>query len=207
MTPIVEVALASAVIPDNSEEPGPAEPVAVIEMTLSAHRDEEQLTVEPIARTLPMDLFAAASAKRQPAPPLAQDMPVPPASLSAAVPRVTDASTTEPRRETRVADDFDALLAFEQGTNATPPMIEPIIHAVTPEITAEMIEEIATTVADRLRDHIPAPEITGEIVKTIAVLVSNSLKTRSASTGGAAADGRDHRDPRLPVASSRWRRS
>ena len=107
------------------------------------------------------------------------------------MPRVTDAfltSTTEPRQDTRdVADDFDALLAFEQGTNATPPMIEPIIHAVTPEITAEMIEEIATTVADRLRDHIPAPEITGEIVKTIAVLVSNSLRDQ--------------------IASSRWRRS
>ena len=108
------------------------------------------------------------------------------------MPRLTDAflaSTTEARRDTRdVADDFDALLAFEQGTNAAPPMIEPIIHAVTPEITAEMIEEIATTVADRLKDHVPAPEITGEIIKTIA-LPGVEQPQRPAS------------------ASSRWRRS
>jgi CheY-like chemotaxis protein len=181
VTPVVEVALASAVAPANSEEHGPVEPVPVIEMTLSAHRDEEHRTIEPIARTLPIDFFAAAPAERTPAPPLAQDTPVaPPASFPAEMPGVTDAfltSTTEPRRDTRdVANDFDALLAFEQGTNASPPMIEPIIHAVTPEITAEMIEEIATTVADRLRDNIRAPEITGEIIKTLAFLVSGSLK-------------------------------
>ena len=180
VTPIVEVALASAVPLGATEEPGPAEPVAVIEMTLSAHRDEEYLPIEPIARTLPMDFFAAAVSKeRKPVPHQIQDVPGgPPASP--AVPRVTDtllASTTEGRRDMRdVADDFDALLAFEEGTNAAPPMIEPIIHAVTPEITAEMIEEIATTLADRLKNHVPAPEITGEVIKTIAFLVSGSLK-------------------------------
>ena len=180
MTPIVEVALASAVPLGNSEEPRPAEPVAVVEMTLSAHRDEEYLPIEPIARTLPMDFFAAAVPKeRKPVPPQVHDMPGA-SPASAAMPRLTDAllaSTTEGRRDTRdVADDFDALLAFEEGTNAAPPMIEPIIHAVTPEITAEMIEEIATTVADRLKNHVPAPQITGEIIKTIAFLVSSSLK-------------------------------
>lgn len=176
VTPIVEVVLASAVAPE-SDALGPAEPAAVIEMTLSAPRDEEPLPSEPIARTLPMDLFAASPAKeRKPA------QGSPPVPYAAETPRLTDrflASATEPRRDTRdVADDFDALLAFEQGTNAAPPMIEPIIHAVTPEITTEMIEEIATTVADRLRDtiRVAPPEITGEIIKTIAYLVSGSLK-------------------------------
>jgi len=157
VTPIVEVVLASAVVAGQSEALAPAEPAAVIEMTLSAHRDEEPRPSEPIARTLPIDFFAAATAKEGK--------------------RAFLDSSPEPRRDTRdVADDFDALLAFEQGKNATPPMIEPIIHAVTPEITSGMIEEIATTVADRLRDHVPAPEITGEVIKTIAFLVSRSLK-------------------------------
>ncbi len=80
-------------------------------------------------------------------------------------------STNEPRRDARdVADDFEALLAFEQGAKSAPPMIEPIIHAVTPEITSAMLEEIATTLADRLKDNVRvepvAPEITGEIVTT-----------------------------------------
>ena len=48
----------------------------------------------------------------------------------------------------RVADDFAALLAFERGEKAVPPMIEPIIHAVTPDITPEMLDQIATTVAE-----------------------------------------------------------
>lgn len=176
VTPIVEVVLASAVAPE-SDPLRPAEPAAVIEMTLSAPRDEDPLPSEPIARTLPIDLFAATPAKER--KPSRSPLGVPGAAQA---PRPTDtflASATEPRRDTRdVADDFDALLAFEQGTNAAPPMIEPIIHAVTPEITAEMIEEIATTVADRLRDSIRVapPEITGEIIKTIAYLVSGSLK-------------------------------
>ena len=59
-------------------------------------------------------------------------------------------------------------------------MIEPIIHAVTPEITTAMLQEIATSVADRLKDHVHveplAPEITGEMLKTIAFLVAGSLK-------------------------------
>ena len=42
-----------------------------------------------------------------------------------------------------------------------------------------MLEEIATTVADRLKDNVRvepvAPEITGEIVTTIALLVAGSL--------------------------------
>ncbi len=184
MTPIVEVALASAAAPGNAEaRVQRADRASVIEMTLSVQRDEEGLPIEPVARTLPIDLFAASGTKeRRPVPAVAKGVVAPPASATE-VPHVTPAfltSTNEPRRDVRdVADDFEALLAFEQGAKAAPPMIEPIIHAVTPEITSAMLEEIATTLADRLKDHVRvepvAPEITGDIVKTIALLVAGSL--------------------------------
>ena len=45
-------------------------------MTLSAHRDEEELPIEPIARTLPMDFFAAAVPKERKPVPAGPDIPV-----------------------------------------------------------------------------------------------------------------------------------
>ena len=86
----------------------------------------------------------------------------------------------------RVADDFAALLAFERGEKAVPPMIEPIIHAVTPDITPRCSSQIATTVADRLKGTIhvepQAPEISDEMLETIAFLVSGSCEIRFVSS-------------------------
>ena len=181
VTPIVEVALASAADASHQRDT-PPDPSLVIEMTLSAHRDAEDLSVEPIARTLPIDFFGAASTTaRQPAAATAQGTsPAPPAAEMPRVINAFPASISVPRRETRdVADDFEALLAFEQGAKPLPPMIEPIIHAVTPEITAAMLQEIATTVADRLIDKVRiepvAPHITGAMLEQIAVTVSRRL--------------------------------
>lgn len=64
------------------------------------------------------------------------------------------AFATPPEPPARVADDFAALLAFEQGEKKAPPIIEPVIHAVAPEITPEMIEQIAASVASRLEASI-----------------------------------------------------
>jgi hypothetical protein len=57
-----------------------------------------------------------------------------------------------------VADDFAALLAFEQGEpHFAPPrprpvavVPPPVIETVTSEITDDMLDQIATRVADRL---------------------------------------------------------
>lgn len=72
-----------------------------------------------------------------------QPAPVSPASAApvAAPPPVT------------VADDFADLLAYEQGEKAAPPAVvmpPPEVRVVSPEITTEMLDEIATRVADRL---------------------------------------------------------
>ncbi|MEY4093059.1 MAG: hypothetical protein RLZZ53_258, partial [Acidobacteriota bacterium] len=51
-----------------------------------------------------------------------------------------------------IADDFAALLAFEQGEHPHPPVasVAPEIQVVTPEITDAMLDQIAARVADRL---------------------------------------------------------
>jgi CheY-like chemotaxis protein len=168
------------------EQPPPAPTETIDEIEISAEADDA-IAIEPVPRGLPIDWFAMASAKpvRQPDPPAPESVLVEvrdPAlvELPKVAPLANVAEGAPPKTPGRVADDFAALLAFEQGEKTTPPMIEPIIHAVTPEITPEMLEQIATTVADRLRGTIHveplAPELTGEMLETIAVLVSGNLK-------------------------------
>jgi len=70
-----------------------------------------------------------------PAPPVAEPVPLVPPSLGS------------------VADDFAALLAFETGDGPAPsqPPPEPVVvQAAAPEITADMLDQIAQRVADRL---------------------------------------------------------
>ena len=139
---------------------------------------------EPIARTLPIDWFTIGGSQpaRQSAPGSVERVASVPQE-----PPVIEVRTVAPIAGSQpdgppgpVADDFAALLAFERGEQAVPPMIEPIIHAVTPDITPEMLEQIATTVADRLTGSIrvepQAPEITGEMIKMLAFLVAAALK-------------------------------
>lgn len=77
-------------------------------------------------------------------------------------PKPTMAATppSAPASEGRgVADDFAALLAFEQGEHPHPlvashpaPATPVVVHAPAPEITAAMLDQIAARVADHLRD-------------------------------------------------------
>ena len=149
---------------------------------------DDAIAMEPVPRTLPIDWFAMAGSKAAQRP---EPRPVERAMVEAPELAAIDVRTVAPIANAgpdgaraasprRVADDFAALLAFERGEQPAPPMIEPIIHAVTPEITPAMLEQIAATVADRLKGSIhvepQAPEITGEMLKTLAFLVSGTLK-------------------------------
>jgi CheY-like chemotaxis protein len=154
------------------------------EMGISQVPEVPEAAYEPIARTLPIDWFAIGGSK--PARPSEPGRVERVASVPQEPP-VIEVRTVAPIAGSRpdgapgrVADDFAALLAFERGEKAVPPMIEPIMHAATPDITPEMLEQIATTVADRLTGSIhvepKAPEITGEMIKLLALLVAGTLK-------------------------------
>jgi CheY-like chemotaxis protein len=79
----------------------------------------------------------------------------PPEPERATAPRMPDTVAPMPGRG--VADDFAALLAFEQGEHPHPPVHQPapapapvIVQAAPPEITDAMLEQIADRVAERL---------------------------------------------------------
>ena len=88
--------------------------------------------------------------------------PIPARVTSAAVPTAEAKPKPEPPMPTAiapmpaapkspVADDFSALLAFEQGERKAPPMPPPPeVRIVTPEITPAMLEQIASKVAEQL---------------------------------------------------------
>jgi hypothetical protein len=80
-----------------------------------------------------------------------------------------------------VADDFAALLAYEQGEPPAPPIAvapTPEIRVVTPEITEDMLEQIASRVADRLNaglfgDHLKTA-MTNTVRETVRSVVSET---------------------------------
>lgn len=71
-----------------------------------------------------------------------------------------------------VADDFAALLAFEQGEAPLPvPAVEPpppvVVQVVTPEITPEMIDQIAARVAACLNEGPFADQMRAAMTTTV----------------------------------------
>jgi hypothetical protein len=58
------------------------------------------------------------------------------------------APVTAPRRD--VADDFAELLAYEQGERPEPPATATAAVAAVPQITDDMLDQIAARVAERL---------------------------------------------------------
>lgn len=85
----------------------------------------------------------------QPIAPVASIAPMAPMPPIASV--VPAPSSSEP--QSLIADDFAALLAFEQGEKPLPPVAPvaaPEIRVVAPEITGDMLDQIAARVADRL---------------------------------------------------------
>ena len=112
-----------------------------------------------------------------PMPPRPQDDPAsdvrPPAPPSSAAASSRD-----------VADDFAALLAFEQGEHPHPPgPSEPapapvIVHAAPPEITNDMLDQIAERVAERLNagsfaEHL-REAMTATVRETVRAVVSDT---------------------------------
>lgn len=182
---VIEVAGAPGGLgmPEVPEVPG----VPGVPEVLRGGDGSEEPEYEPVARSLPIDWFAIGSSRHpQPIAPSAEVERAATAireSEPMEVPRVAPIpheAFGSPGAQGRVADDFAALLAYEQGEKKSPPMIEPVIHTVTPEITSDMLDQIASTVADRLSGSIrvepQAPVIDEEMLKAVAALVSDRLK-------------------------------
>jgi len=135
------------------EPPKPAPPVAVAPPTRPVPRRPDAPRIEPPKPPPPV----AVAPPPNPAPPAAiapPPKPAPPAAVAppiAVAPPTPQAIAPMPAPVTAVADDFAALLAFEQGERKEPPMPPPPeIKVVTPEITEQMLDEIAQRVTDRL---------------------------------------------------------
>jgi CheY-like chemotaxis protein len=111
--------------------------------------------------TLPAPVRPPAPAAPAPPPMPAAVAPMPPRPVPPPPPVIAPAPAVAPPTATRdVADDFAALLAFEQGEQPHPPMAAPpappgpvapvVVQAAAPEITDAMLDQIAERVAERL---------------------------------------------------------
>jgi CheY-like chemotaxis protein len=144
--------------------------------------DNPGFTIEPVARPLPIALFLGTDnskaagnreAQRDQSEAAFGGYPTPPEALHV-LPLPPHAPATGV-----LADDFEALLAFEQGENAAPPTAMPLVHTVAPAITGAMLDQISTTVADRLKASVrveaPPPQITDEMLADLARRVADRL--------------------------------
>lgn len=107
----------------------------------------------------------------------------PPEPERATAPRMPATVAPLPGRD--VADDFAALLAFEQGEHPHPPAPAPepapaaiIVQAPAPEITDAMLDQIAARVADRLTagsfaEHL-REAMTATVRDTVRAVVSDT---------------------------------
>jgi CheY-like chemotaxis protein len=141
-------------------------------------------TAEPVARPLPIALFLGGDTSKS-----AADL-APSGDQRGAAARGGDVTPPEPvpalpmpPRATAsgvIADDFEALLAFEQGENPAPAMAMPLVRTVAPKITGEMLEQISTMVAERLKASVrveaPPLQITGAMLEQVAATVADRLK-------------------------------
>jgi hypothetical protein len=87
---------------------------------------------------------------------------------------------------TKVADDFAALLAFEQGEPLPEPeraAEAPVAHApavvAAPEITAAMLDQIASRVADRLNSGTFAADLREAMSTTLRDTVRSVVSETS----------------------------
>lgn len=111
----------------------------------------------------------------EPKPAAAPEPPPAPAVPAAAAPIPPPGTVRD------VADDFTALLAFEQGEHPHPPAHAPapvIVQAPAPEITDAMLDQIADRVAARLNigslaDHL-RDAMTATVRETVREVISDT---------------------------------
>lgn len=145
--------------------PAPAEDLdfefGLEDMASTSGREAASAQIDAIViKTTPVSSLAPEASSEAEAPPAPPVVPVAPSALGVfPEPPVLTLHTLEAeilapvvaRDDRDVADDFAALLAFEQGEpHFAPRPPAPVIHTVTPEITDDMLDQIATRVADRL---------------------------------------------------------
>ena len=137
----------------------PVEPKKAIEVPGDLRITSQDLDLlEPPAPAVPetpaaapvSSVPAAAPRATVPTPPTVSQVAAPPSPVSQPVPMPMPVPVPMPAHQA-VADDFAALLAFEQGETPAPSLeTSQAVRVVAPEITPGMLDEIAARVADRL---------------------------------------------------------
>lgn len=168
--------------------PGEHDP---FDMTLDAPQTEERPPERvPHAAPLPSAAAPAPVLPLEPAvaaPPAAEAAPSAPAGQAAATP----AFNLEVLSPGGVADDFAALLAFEQGEQPPPapvpapatavdtPPVPVVVHVAAPEITPEMLDQIASRVAERLNEGLFADHMRAAMTTTVRDTVRSVVSETS----------------------------
>jgi DNA-binding response OmpR family regulator len=136
-------------VPEPAPAPAPPAPIAIAPLPVL-------VAPAPVVEPAPLPVVTTATA------------PVAPVGT-------TDGSTGSSRG---VADDFAQLLAFEQGEHPEPPpvMSAPAaeVRVVAPEITEQMLDQIASRVADRLSESAFGDQLKNAMSATVREVVSET---------------------------------
>jgi hypothetical protein len=96
------------------------------------------------------------------------------------VPVVNVAVEAPKAPQTAFADDFAQLLAFEQGEHHEPPKApEAEVRIVMPEITSDMLDQIAARVADRLNASLFGEQLRDAMTATVRTTVREVVSETS----------------------------
>jgi hypothetical protein len=110
--------------------------------------------------------------------PLAPHAPLEPRAPEA--PHAPEAPQAPETRATTFADDFAQLLAFEQGEHHEPPKPpEREVRIVMPEITTDMLDQIAARVADRLNATLFGDQLKDAMTATVRATVREVVSDTS----------------------------
>jgi len=187
----VEPKKAHVELPKRVVAPPPAivaPPPAVVELP-KAVVELPKAPVEPVAPSafdaLDALLTPAPKAPQAPKAPEAPQATQAPEALSSVMPtspiiplptiplpKFAPVAPAAPGFSREVADDFAQLLAFEQGEHPEPPMPPPPeIRVVAPEITEEILAQLAARVADRLNAGLFGEQLKNAVTETVRTTV------------------------------------
>lgn len=145
----------------------PTEPVVPVEPTMP---------IEPVAPVEPEPAVEAVA----PIEPLTPVEPEAPAMPTAPVAVVADAAPIAPAADPHgVADDFAALLAYEQGEPLERPEAAAPIEAPSPQLTDDMLDQIAALVADRLSAGLLGEQLKSVLTDTVRDTVRSIVSETS----------------------------
>jgi CheY-like chemotaxis protein len=179
-----EMGLHDLDLPSATDGLGPSGPASDLNFSLDDLK-HLQTTAPAPEPGLPPPVLEMPKPQAIAAEPVMPVMPVSPIVPMAPIASVVPAAPSADAALSPIADDFAALLAYEQGEQPHPPTAAsaaPEVKVVAPEVTDDMLDQIAARVADRLSASAFGDWLKDAMASTMRETVRETVRTVVAET-------------------------